>query len=236
MSTPPSPGSDQTQVVYVREPAHWGRRILVLIGVVALGTAAFFGFAAVNLLPSFISNPFKKQVDDRTGPVVLQSVQSLSNYVAARGNFQVVVDYKEDRAWIPDFISSYHALFVAYGSVEAYVDFSGLAQDAIQVSADGKEVVVTLPEPQLTEVRLDVNKSHVYSLDEGILENLQGLISNDLDRQGKLYQLAVQKIEEAARQSEILSRARENTEKELTAILTTLGFTRVTIQWKTNPQ
>jgi hypothetical protein len=236
MSMPPTLGSDQSQVVYVREPAHWGRRILVLVGVLALGTAAFFGFAAVNLLPSFITNPFKKQVDDRTGPVVLQSVQDLSNYVAAKGNFQVVVDYKEDRAYVPDFISSYHALFVAYGSVNAYVDFSTLAQDAIKVSADGKEVTVTLPEPQLTEVTLDVNKSHVYSLDEGILENLQGLISNDLSRQGKLYQLAVEKIQEAAAQSGLIDRARENTENQLKAMLTALGYTRVNIVWQNNPQ
>lgn len=233
MSTQPNP--DQSQVVYVREPAHWGRRFLVLIGVLAVAAAAFFGLATANLLPSFFKNPFQSQTHDRTGPVVLLSVQDLSRYVADEGNFQVVVDYKEDTRFIPSFISSYHALFVAYGTVEAYVDFSTLDQGAVQVSADGKEVTVTLPEPVLSEVRLDVSKSHVYSIDEGVLQKVQGLVTDDIDRQGQLYQLSVQKIKEAAAQSGLVARAKTNTQVKLEGLLRSLGYERVNIVFKTNP-
>ncbi len=69
-----------------------------------------------------------------------------------------------------DFISSYHVLFIAYGSVDAYVDFSGLSGDAIVVSPDGKSVDITIPEPVLDEPEIDVEKSHVYSVDVGLLE------------------------------------------------------------------
>jgi hypothetical protein len=162
-------------------------------------------------------------------------MQDLSLFVAARGNFQVVVDYKEDRAYVPAFISSYHVLFVGQGSVDAYVDFANLDEDAITVSPDGTEVTITLPEPQLSEVRLDVNESRIYSLDEGLFENIRDLVSEDVNRQGQLYQLAVDKIETAARESELLERARENTRIKLEGMMRALGFERVTINFAANP-
>ncbi len=224
----------ESNVVVIKEKRGWGGRLLVFIGVLGLLFASFVGLSAVNLLPD-IKNPFTTRVDDRTGPALLESMQDLSLFVAARGNFQVVVDYKEDRAYVPDFVSSYHVLFVGYGSVDAYVDFATLDQDAIEVSADGTEVTVTLPEPVLSDVRLDVHQSRIYSLDEGLLETVRGLVTEDYNRQGQLYQLASDKIHEAAVQSELLERARENTRIKLEGMLRALGFERVTINFVTNP-
>jgi hypothetical protein len=175
--------------------------------VVGLLIAGGFALAAVNLFPH-LRNPFATQVTDRTGPVLLQSIEDLNQFVAARGNFQVVVDYKEDRPYVPDFISSYHVLFVGQGSVDAYVDFTSLSEGAIQISGDGAEVTVTLPDPVLSDVHMDVNQSRVYSLDEGIFDKVKGLVADDYNRQGQLYQLASEKIKTAAIESELIDRAR----------------------------
>lgn len=228
--------ADEPMVVYVKEPAHWGRRILIFVGVIALLCAGGFALATANLMPSWFKNPFATKVTDRTGPVLLESIEDLSQFVAARGNFQVVVDYKEDRPYVPDFISSYHVLFVGYGSVEAYVDFSALDAGAIQVSADGAEVTVTLPDPVLSEVHLDVSQSRIYSLDEGIFEKVKGLVNDDYNKQGQLYQLASEKIRIAAVDSELIERARENTRSKLEGILRAMGFTRVTITFQSDPK
>ncbi len=226
---------DEPVVVYVREPKHWGRNILIFIGVVGLLIAGGFALAAVNLFPH-IRNPFATQVTDRTGPVLLQSIEDLNQFVAARGNFQVVVDYKEDRPYVPDFISSYHVLFVGQGSVDAYVDFTSLSEGAIQISGDGAEVTVTLPDPQLSEVHMDVNQSRIYSLDEGIFDKVKGLVADDYNRQGQLYQLASEKIKTAAIESELIDRARDNTRIKLEGILRSMGYERVTINFTPTPQ
>ena len=229
--------SGQPGVVVVKQRGGWFGKVLVFFGILGLLCAGWIGLATLKLVPDLgLKNPFTTQVEDRTGPALLESVQDLSLFVAARGNFQVVVDYKEDRAYVPDFISSYHALFVGYGSVDAYVDFATLDQGAIQVSADGKEVTVTLPEPVLSDVRLDVNQSRVYSLDEGFLERVKGFVTDDMNRQGQLYQLAEEKILEAAKQSELVERAKDNTRIKLEGMLRALGYERVTINFATNPQ
>jgi hypothetical protein len=225
------PGGSNVVVVKQRG---WAGTLLVIIGMLGLLCAGYVGLSIVNLVPD-IKNPFRTEVEDRSGPVLLQSMQDLSLFVAARGNFQVVVDYREDRAYVPAFISSYHVLFVGQGSVDAYVDFANLDEDAITVSPDGTEVTITLPEPQLSEVRLDVNESRIYSLDEGLFENIRDLVSEDVNRQGQLYQLAVDKIATAARESELLERARENTRIKLEGMMRALGFERVTINFAANP-
>ncbi len=222
--------TDDPMVVYVREPKHWGRRILVFIGVVGLLIAGGFALAAVNLFPH-LRNPFATEAKDRSGPVLLESIQDLSKFVAAQGNFQVIVDYQEDRPYVPDFISNYHVLFIAYGSVDAYVDFSGLNGDAIKVSPDGKSVEITLPEPVLDKPNLDTAKSHVYSVDVGLLEAVKRGIGGDFDKQGQLYQLSNDKIKNAATDSELISRAEKNTRAMLEGFLKGLGFERVTINY-----
>lgn len=238
MSTPSgtevAPQSSGANVVVVKQKRGWAGAFLVIIGLIGLLCAGYVGLSVVNLVPD-IKNPFRTEVQDRSGPVLLQSMEDLSLFVAARGNFQVVVDYKEDRAYVPEFISSYHVLFVGYGSVEAYVDFAALDEGAIEVSPDQTEVTITLPEPQLSEVRLDVSQSRIYSLDEGIFETVRNLVTEDVNRQGQLYQLAVEKIETAAQQSELLERARENTRIKLEGMMRSLGFERVTINFATNP-
>ena len=66
--------------------------------------------AAVVLLLWLVSripnlNPFAAETVDRTAPAMLQSVRDLSQYHAAVGEFQVVVDLEQDvpegEAYIP---------------------------------------------------------------------------------------------------------------------------------------
>lgn len=222
--------TDEPMVVYVREPKHWGRRILIFIGIVGLLIATSFALAAVNLFPK-LRNPFATQVTDRSGPAVIESIDNLSKYVAAQGNFQVIVDYKEDRRFVPDFISSYHVLFIAYGSVDAYVEFSGLSGDAVVISPDGRSVTLTIPEPILDEPDIDVDKSHVYSVDVGLLEAAKRAVGGDMNAQGQLYQLSRDKIREAAVETELIARAKVNTTSMLEGFLKGLGFERVTVNY-----
>jgi Protein of unknown function (DUF4230) len=231
-TTAPIDAETDSTVVYVREPtgSRWSRRLLMLVGTIGVIVALVFGLKAVNLWPT-IRNPFATQQTDKSGPVLLQSIQDLSRYVAAEGNFQVLVDLQENKKFIPDIIFNQRTLFVGVGSVEAYVDFSALGAGAITVSSDGKSVDVKLPEPQLGKPSLDTDKSYVFAEDKGIVNRIGDLVGGDPNKQQQLYKLANDKIAAAANDSELRDRAKKNTSAMLESLLKGLGYERVTITY-----
>ena len=80
--------------------------------------------------------PFGVQKTDRSQPTLLLSIQDLSRFEAASGNFQEVIDVQKDRAHIPDILFNDRTLFICVGSVDAYVDFGRIGQGDITDSAD----------------------------------------------------------------------------------------------------
>lgn len=206
----------------------WFRRLLMLVGTVGLVIAAVLGLKTVNLWPDF-KNPFATEKTDRSGPVLLKSIQDLSRYVAAEGSFQVLIDLQENNKYVPDFIFNDRTLFVGAGTVNAYVDFSTLGEGAIKESADGKSVEIILPAPQLEKPNIDHNRSYVYDEDRGFINRVGDLFGGDPNRQQQVYQLAEDKIAQAARESELQARAQRNTEQMLTSMLKSLGYENVKV-------
>src|ERR1700741_2054607 len=78
--------SDQRQ----DRPPRW-RGLIWLGAIVAVLIAGGFALKAADLLPSW-RTPFAQETPDRSQPPLLKSIQDLSRYVAAEGNFQVIVD------------------------------------------------------------------------------------------------------------------------------------------------
>jgi hypothetical protein len=185
------------------------------------------------LIPSL--NPFDEETIDRSQPVLLKSLENLSEYRAASANMQVVVDVEQDTDLIPSFIKGERTLFVAAGTVDAAVDFGGLGKspDAVQVSDDRKSVTITLPAAHLTEARLDQERSRIYDRDRGALDRLEDAFSDDggADQQ-EIYVLAEEKLTEAAASDPaLLQRAEENTKAMLEGMMRGLGFEQVTVRF-----
>lgn len=218
------------QIVYVREPTHWFRRILIFVGSIALLVALFFGLVLFKIIPEF-HNPFTTRTTDRTGPVLLQSIQDMSKYVAAEGNFQVLVDLQQDNRYIPDFIFNQRTLFVGVGSVNAYVDFSKIKDGDIVVDSTGKQVTINLPLPQLDKPSLDTSHSYVFDQSKGVVNHIGDLFGSNPNDINRLYNLASDKIAQAATQSDLINRAETNTRLMLESLLKQLGFERVTIKF-----
>src|SRR6478735_4223707 len=93
-----------------------------------------------------IGNPFATTTIDRSPPAVLKELTNLSTYSAAQGRYEQTIDVEDDVSILPSFLAGEHTVFLAQGSVDARVDFSGLATDAVQIRGD-KTVTVNLPEP-----------------------------------------------------------------------------------------
>ncbi|MFC4148796.1 DUF4230 domain-containing protein [Micromonospora mangrovi] len=206
------------------------RGLLAVLGAAALAVVVLLGVQATGILPDF-RNPFAKEQTDRSQPPLLKSIRDLSRYVAAEGNFQVVVDLQKDRNNVPAFLLNERTLFVGAGSVEAYVDFAKIADGAVVESADGKSVEIKLPAPQLGETNLDLEKSYVFAEQRGLINRINDLVAGDPNKQQQVYQLAEDKITAAARDSGLTARAQENTRKMLEGLLRSLGYEKVTVTY-----
>jgi hypothetical protein len=180
-------------------------------------------------------NPFGEDTKDRSQPVLMQSLQKLSDYHAATANMQVVVDVEQDSRLLPSFIKGERTLFVAAGSVDAAVDFGALGHDAeaVQVSDDRRSVRLRLPAPRLLEPRLDPSRTRVYDRDRGVLDRVEDALSDRPGDEQPLYELAQEKLAAAAKADpKLLQSAERNTRAMLEGLLRGLGFRRITIEFR----
>jgi len=206
------------------------RGVLLVAALAAVALLIVALIAAVGSL-----NPFGSETKDRSGPVLLKSLEDLSQYRAASANMQVVVDVEQDDKLLPSFIRGERTLFVAAGTVDAAVDFSGLSKDpdAVKVSDDRKAVTITLPAATLTEARLDPSRSRVYDRDRGITNRVEDVFSDNPGDQQPVYELATRKLSEAAKADpELRKRAQENTQHMLEGMMRGLGFEQVTVRFQ----
>jgi hypothetical protein len=227
---PIDPRDRPQPVQQVRSGGGAMRGLFWFVATIGLVVAIALGAQAFNLLPDF-KNPFGEKTTDRTGPVLLKSIQDLSRFVAAEGNFEVIVDVQDNRKYIPDFLLNDRILFVAAGSVEAYVDFANIGQGAIKESDDRRTVEINLPAPELGKPTINNDRSYVYTQQRGLFNRIGDVFSNDPNRLQEVYKLSEEKIAAAAKDSELRQRAERNTRSMLESMLRSLGYTTVTVRF-----
>src|SRR5215469_6168213 len=164
-------------------------RLVGLAASVAVVIAGVVLLSAVHLLPQ-LRNPFAETNTDRSQPVLLKSITSLSRYEAASGSFQVVVNLSQHTAFLPGFLEGSQTLFLGQGSDIAFVDFSRLKGRNVQVSPDRTAVTVKLPTPQLEPAVLDVRQSYVFAQQQGLLNRIGNFFSGNPNSQQAVYELA----------------------------------------------
>jgi hypothetical protein len=219
----------QTQPVDVAPTRRRGGpgRWLLTIGLVMLGLVLLALLLLGRLVSGF--DPFNRDTVDRTQPAVLLALQDLSQYHAATGEFQVIVDTEDTVRNLPRVIAGERTLFVAVGTVDASVDFSGLDAQAVTVDEARSRAAIRLPGAQLTEATVDPERSYVFSRERGLLDRLAGLFTDSPTSEQPLYQMAERRLERAAEDSGLVELADRNTEAMLRSLLTSLGFTDVTV-------
>ncbi len=208
----------------------------IKLGIAAIIVIALLPFASAlgNILGA-LPNPFASTHHERVQPPVLESLQDLSDYHAASANLSAIVEQSDDADYLPSFIKGDDTTYLAVGSVDAVVDFSHLAGDAIAVSADGKSVTVTLPSPTVAAPQLDLDNSKILSHSRGLVDRLGSLLGSAPDHTQALMQQGQAALAKAAAETELVARAKTNTTDMLTAMLRSLGFQQVTITYVPPP-
>lgn len=176
-------------------------------------------------------NPFTTSDVDRSETPVLLSMRDLARFVASEAQYEVLVDLEKDVKYVPGWLAGERTVLVVNGSVEAYVDFTGLTEEAIEISADGATVTVTLPQPELAEPRVDLDASRALTEDRGLVDRVGDLFDTDTDARQEALAAAQDQISSAAEASDLAERARTNTANTLEAMLSSFGYDQVLVEF-----
>ncbi|MFF4825512.1 DUF4230 domain-containing protein [Streptomyces sp. NPDC001312] len=218
MTTPPERAT--------RRMPGWAKTVSAVVVVLALLVAG----VALAVLPG-IKDLFGTETHDRSGPALLKSIQDLSRYDAASGNFQVVVDLEKDSKYLPDAIRGTRTLYVGAGTVDAYVDLGRLGDQDVTVDGDRTSATLRLPHARLGRPALDADHSYAVSKQRGLLDRLGDLFSDNPNSEQAVQRLAVKHIADAAKDSGLTARAETNTTRMLEGLLKSLGFKEVHVTY-----
>lgn len=167
-------------------------------------------------------------VDVRT--VVVEQVREVSELTTAVFSMEAVVPAQSDRKLGEYTIGQTNLLYMAYGEVSAGVDLEDLQAADVETSQAGTQITLTLPPPKLLDTKIDVARSNVY-------EYSRGWFNLGPDRAPELQTLAQQealnRIESAACEQNILGQANDRAELVVSQLLKSAGFDNVVV--KTSP-
>jgi uncharacterized protein DUF4230 len=193
--------------------------------VAVLVVAAVVGFRLIN-------SPFTTVTRDRSPAPILTELRDMADFHAAQAQFEVTLDLEKDVRWIPSAIAGERVQFVGIGTVDAVVDFSTVGTGAVKISEDGKGVTLTLPGPYAMDPVLDHNESHVMNRDRGLLNRIGGIFNDNPTSEATLYKAAMNKMANAAGQTDLLDRAQQHTMAVLTAMLRDMGYEQVYVRFE----
>ncbi|MEU0409663.1 DUF4230 domain-containing protein [Streptomyces griseorubiginosus] len=204
----------------------WAKVLTAVVVVLVV----FFAGIRLSVIPG-LKDLFGTETHDRSGPALLESIQDISRYDAASGNFQVVVDLEKDTKFLPDAIRGSRTLYVGAGAVDAYVDLGKVAKNDVTVNEDRTAATLRLPHAQLGKATLDADRSYAVSKQRGLLDRLGDFFSDNPNSEQAVQKLAVKHITEAAKESELTKRAETNTTNMLKGLLGSLGFKKVEVTY-----
>ncbi|MFE9642980.1 DUF4230 domain-containing protein [Streptomyces sp. NPDC006365] len=201
-----------------------------LLSAVLLVLVVLFAGLRLSLLPG-LGDVFREDTHDRSGPTLLKSIQDISRYDAASGNFQVVVDLEKDARFLPDALRGTRTLYVGAGTVDAYVDLGKVGENDVTVNEDRTSATLKLPHAALGKPALDPDHSYAVSKQRGLLDRLGDIFSDNPNDERAVQRLAARHIGDAAKDSRLTARAEENTTSMLKGLLSSLGFKEVNVTY-----
>jgi hypothetical protein len=155
-----------------------------------------------------------------TSPVVVEGIQDLNQLATVRWRESVIVTRESGGTELERLLVGEKVLLVAAGDVEAGVHLESLGRDDVRVS--GETVTIRLPEPVILSVSLDEGATRVYDRDFGPLN-----VRPDDDLVEQARAAAVERLEQTARDEDILEQAERSAENGIRAFVTSLGFEEV---------
>ena len=207
------------------------RRTKLVAAVAGLALLVPIGFGIADAVDRWMPDPPATQTVDRSPAALLLAMRDIADFHAASGTYQVLVDVEHDSPYLPPMISGERSTLFATGSVDARVDFSGLGPGAITMSDDRRSATITLPAPTLTSATLDPAQTRIVGRERGLVQRVEDAVSDNPRDDSELYRMAAAKLDAAAAQSDLTTRAADNTRAMLTGLAQGLGYETVTVNF-----
>jgi hypothetical protein len=205
------------------------RRTKAVAAVAGLALLVPAGFGVADAVDRWTGNAVAEQTVDHSPAALLLAMRDISQYHAATGTFQVLVDVEHDTPYLPAAISGERSTLFATGTVDAQIDFSALGPESITVSPDRRSATIVLPAPTLAPAALDPAQTRVVGRERGLAQRIGDAVGDSPTDDTELYKMAGAKLDAAAAQSDLTTRAADNTRAMLTGLAQSLGYETVTV-------
>ena len=208
-------------------PEERPRRMRAVAGAIAAVVLAVAVASAFVLGRAYAPTPASDRVVSRPTPNVILAMRDLSRLETTTFHMEKVIELTDEQSRLFGLVQARdQILLVAVGDVVAGVDMARLGDSDVHVEPAGGGLRVVLPAPEVLSTSIDEAQTHVFGRSTDLLaarkEELEGLARKE----------AAEQIEKGAREGGILDRARVAAERAVRALLQSLGFERIVVEWK----
>jgi uncharacterized protein DUF4230 len=196
-------------------------RTLAVAGLVA-GVAVVAFFAGRADAPMTESS----RVSAHATPGVITAIRDVARLEATQFHIEKVVEVSDAQSRLWGLVRAKDALLlVAVGDVVAGVDLAKVRDKDVRVDEAAHSVQVQLPAPEVVVSTLDERATHVYTRSTDVLA------ARNEQLEGEARRTAEEQMRKAAIDAGILDRARASADRTLRALLRSLGYERVELDW-----
>jgi hypothetical protein len=159
-------------------------------------------------------------------PAIVMAIRDLARLDATSFHIEKVIEVSDPQSRLWGLVQAKDAiLLVAVGDVVAGVDLGKLKDGDVAVDATTHAVTLHLPPADIASTTLDSRATHVYSRTTDVLA------SRNEQLEGEARLRAEDAMRRAAIDAGILDRAQASVERTLRALLRSLGYERVELDW-----
>jgi hypothetical protein len=201
------------------------RRLIVRVLMAAVALAGVAG-AAFILGRADAPKADSPHVKTRATAGVITAIHDVARLEATEFHIEKVVEVSQEQSRLWGLVQAKDALLlVAVGDVAAGVDLAKVRESDVRVDDTEHSVQVRLPSPEIFVSTLDEHATHVYSRATDVLA------ARNEQLEGEARRVAEEQMRKAALDAGILDRARTSADRTLRALLHSLGYERVEIDW-----
>jgi uncharacterized protein DUF4230 len=195
----------------------------VVLGVGLLACVALVGFFA-GRADSPSAAP--RHVEMRATPGVITAIQDVARLEATQFHIEKVVEVSDAQSRLWGLVEAKDALLlVAVGDVVAGVDLTKVRDKDVRVDEAAHSVQVRMPAPEVIASTLDARATHVYARATDVFA------ARNEQLEGEARRTAEEQMRKAAIDAGILDRARASADRTLRALLRSLGYDHVELDW-----
>ena len=171
----------------------------------------------------FRSDPRAVRIDT-SRPAVVNQIQRLQRLETVVFGMDKIVAGERESQYLPKFLGGDRLLLVVFGEVTAGIDLARVQVGDVEVDPEGPAIRLKVPAPEIFSIRLDNERTRVYSRETGLFSRVDPDLETDVRRE------AERQVRQAAVDGGIMDTAKSNAGTTLTSFLQGLGFASVTVE------